>query len=196
VNHRHLLPDEIDLLLDEEVGFGVNPLKAHVRECPDCRARVEEARIVVDALEDLPHLAPAHTFATRVMTEVPVFVPWYVSARDSIRQFVPQSRTARVAVLALATSAASVLTIALLWVASQTDALVVASGLVGDRARDLVLQVGRDVIATVFGEQLFAIVQRTGTIGVALALVAFFAAAGGTMAGLGALAAASSRRRG
>ena len=73
--------------------------------------------------------------------------------------------------------------------------LVVASGLVGDRARDLVVQIGRDVIATVFGEQLFAIVQRTGTVGVALALIAFFAAAGGTMAGLGALAAASSRRR-
>jgi len=26
MNHRHLLPDEIDLLLDDEVGFGVNPL--------------------------------------------------------------------------------------------------------------------------------------------------------------------------
>ena len=33
MNHRHLLPDEIDLLLDDEVGFGVAPLKAHVRDC-------------------------------------------------------------------------------------------------------------------------------------------------------------------
>ena len=27
MNHRHLLPDEIDLLLDDEVGFGVTPLQ-------------------------------------------------------------------------------------------------------------------------------------------------------------------------
>ena len=39
MNHRHLLPAEIDLLLDEEVGFGVSPLRAHVQACADCRAR-------------------------------------------------------------------------------------------------------------------------------------------------------------
>ena len=44
MNHRHLLPDEIDLLLDDEVGFGVNPLRSHVRDCADCRAKVEDAR--------------------------------------------------------------------------------------------------------------------------------------------------------
>ena len=82
MNHRHLLPDEIDLLLDDEVGFGVQPLKAHIRDCADCRAKVDEARFVVDALEDLPHFAPSHSFANRVMSQVPVFVPWHVAARE------------------------------------------------------------------------------------------------------------------
>ena len=68
MNHRHLLPDEIDLLLDDdEVGFGVAPLKAHIRDCADCRARVDEARFVVEALEDIPHFAPSHRFADRVL---------------------------------------------------------------------------------------------------------------------------------
>ena len=54
MNHRHLLPDEIDLLLDDEVGFGVAPLKAHIRDCAECRAKLDEAQLVVDALEDSP----------------------------------------------------------------------------------------------------------------------------------------------
>src|ERR1044071_4153040 len=111
MNHRHLLPDEIDLLLDDEVGFGVNPLRAHVRDCTECRERVENARLVVDVLEDLPHFAPSINFSNRVMSQVPVFVPWHVSARQTIARYVPQSRSAQIAVGALATSVASVLTV-------------------------------------------------------------------------------------
>ena len=70
MNHRHLLPDEIDLLLDDEVGFGVTPLKAHIRDCAQCRTQVDEARRFVGALEDLPHFAPSHTFTDRVMSQV------------------------------------------------------------------------------------------------------------------------------
>jgi hypothetical protein len=196
VNHRHLLPEEVDLLLDEEVGFGVSPLKAHVRECADCRARVEEAKVVVSALETLPHFAPNYNFADKVMAQVPVFVPWHAAARESLRQWLPQSRPARVWVLAAATSMASLVTIALLWVATQTDALVLASGLVGDRLNELVTQMGRAIIGTLFGDQVFAAVQRAGSVGVAVAALGIVAAAGGTLAGLRALAAASSRRRG
>ena len=42
---------------------------------------------------------------------------------------------------------------------------------------------------------MFAIIQRTGTFGIAAALLGLVAAAGGSIAGLRALAAASSRRR-
>lgn len=195
MNHRHLLPDEIDLLLDDEVGFGVAPLKTHVRDCVECRARVDEARFVVDSLEDLPHFAPSHTFADRVMTQVPVFVPWHVTARDAVLRWLPQSRAARIAVGALAASAASIITLAILWIATQTDVVTVASGAAGDEMRGLVFEAGRQVLSTVFGDQMFAIIQRTGTVGVGAALLGLVAAAAGSIAGLRALAAASSRHR-
>lgn len=196
MNHRHLLPEEIDLLLDEEVGFGVSPLKAHVRECADCRARFDEARLVVTGLERLPHFSPRYSFADSVMAQVPVFVPWHAALRDSVRQWLPQSRPARVWVVAAGTSVASVITAALLWIATQTDMLVFASGMAGDRMKLVVSQIGRDALGTVFGDQVFTAIQRTGTVGIALATLGFVAAAGGTLAGLKAIAAASSRRRG
>ena len=195
MNHRHLLPDEIDLLLDDEVGFGVSPLKAHLRDCADCRAQVDEARFVVEALEDVPHFAPSHTFADRVMSQVPVFVPWHVAARESVMQWLPQSRTARIAVGSLATVTGSVLTVLILWITTQTDVLQLAGGWASDRVQNIVLDAGRAVLATVFGDQLFAAIQRTGTLGIAAALLGLLAAAGGSVAGLRAIAVASSRRR-
>jgi hypothetical protein len=196
MNHRHLLPDEIDLLLDDdEVGFGANPLKAHVRDCADCRAQVDEARFIVDSLEDLPHFAPSHSFANGVMAQVPVFVPWYVSLRQTIGQYVPQSRSARLALGGLATAVASVFTIAILWISTQTDVLVVASGAAGTEVKGFVYDAGHVILSTVFGDQMFAIIQSTGRIGVIAALLGMAAATGGSIAGLRALATASSRRR-
>jgi hypothetical protein len=195
MNHRHLLPDEIDLLLDDEVGFGVQPLKAHVRDCADCRAKVEDARLIVDALEDLPHFAPSHTFADRVMSQVPVFVPWHVAARETVARWLPQWRPARVAVAAMAMSAASVLTVAILWIATQADVIAMASGMAGGGVGRLLFNASRGVLTTVFGDQMFAAIQQTGTIGITAALLGMVAAAAGSAAGLRALAAASSRRR-
>jgi len=196
MNHRHLLPDEIDLLLDDdEVGFGATPLKAHIRDCVDCRARVDEARMIVAELEDLPHFAPSYNFANRVMAQVPVFVPWHVTARQTIAQFIPQSRSARIAVAGLATAVASVLTVGLLWISTQTDVLVVASGAAGSQMRGLIFDAGRVVLSTVVGDQMFAAIQRTGQVGIVAALLGLAAAAGGSIAGLRALAIASSRRR-
>lgn len=196
MNHRHLLPDEIDLLLDDEVGFGVQPLKAHLEECDECRTRVEEARFVVDALEDAPHFAPSHKFADRVLSQVPVFVPWHVAARDTALQWLPQSRPARVAVAALATSAASMMTLIILWIATQSSVVAVATGAAGDQVvRGLLYNAGHGVLATVFGDQVFSMIQQTGSIGITAALLGLVAAAGGSVAGLRAIAAASSRRR-
>ena len=50
-------------------------------------------------------------------------------------------------------------------------------------------------MVTVFGEQMFAIIRQTGLVGIAAALVGLLAAAGASLAGLRALALASSRRR-
>ena len=196
MNHRHLLPDEIDLLLDDEVGFGVQPLKAHLAECDECRTRVEEARFVVDALEDVPHFAPSHTFSDKILSQVPVFVPWHVTARDTVLQWLPQSRPARIAVAALATSATSVMTILILWIATQSSVVAVATGAAGEQVvRGLLYNAGHEVLATVFGDQVFGMIQQTGSLGIAAALLGLVAAAGGSIAGLRALAAASSRRR-
>ena len=196
MNHRHLLPDEIDLLLDDEVGFGVAPLKAHIRDCEHCRAKVDEARFIVDALEDVPHFAPSHTVfrpghgAGSGVRSLACHGPGHgrpsgFHSRDRL-----DSRSG-----ALATSAASIVTVVMLWIATQTDVVALATGVAGDQVRGLVYDAGRQVLATVFGEQFFAVIQRTGTFGIAAALLGLVAAAGGSIAGLRALAAASSRRR-
>jgi hypothetical protein len=95
----------------------------------------------------------------------------------------------------LATAGASVLTVAMLWISTQTDVLVVASGAAGGQVKGLVYEAGRAVLSTVFGDQMFAIIQSTGRVGVMVALLGMAAATGGSIAGLRALATASSRRR-
>ena len=195
MNHRHLLPTELDLLLDDEEGFGVAPLKAHVRQCLDCQGRLEEARFVTDALEELPRFAPSHDFASRVMAQVPVFVPWHVAARDSVRQWIPQSRPARIAALAFASGIAAVLTVGILWIATQTDMLVLATSLAGSRIREMVGGAAREMGVALFGDQTFVVIQQLGTTGLLLALFGLLGAATAAAFGLRAIAAASSRRR-
>jgi len=129
------------------------------------------------------------------MVQVPVFVPWHVTARETIAQYIPQSRSARLAVAALATSAASVLTVAILWIATQTDVLVVASSAAGDQVKGVVFEAGRAILTTVFGDQMFALIQQTGSVGIAAAVLGLIAATGASIAGLRALATASASRR-
>ena len=195
MNHRHLLPTEIDLLLDDEEGFGVAPLKAHVRSCPDCLARLEDARLVTDSIEELAHFAPAFSFADSVMAQVPVFVPWHVAARDSVKSWMPESRPARVAAIGLAASVASVLTVAILWIASQTDLLVFATGMAGSELRELLVDGGRNALMTLFGSQTLALASQAGMLGMSLLFGGFLAIAATATFGLRRMAIASSRRR-
>jgi hypothetical protein len=199
VNHRHLLPTEIDLLLDDEEGFGVAPLKAHVRSCPDCLARIEEARVVTDAIEELPQFAPSFSFADKVMAQVPVYVPWHVAARDTARgalqRWMPASRPARIAAVGLAASVASVLTVAILWIATQTDVLVFATGVAGERLRELLVSGGRDAMLAVFGPPTVALASQAGTAGLLLLVGGFFGVSAAATYGLRTIAVASSRRR-
>ena len=199
MNHRHLLPTEIDLLLDGEEGFGVAPLKAHVRDCPDCLARLEEARVVTDAIEELPHFAPSFSFADAVMAQVPVFVSWHVAARDAARaavqRWMPASRPARVAAFGLATSVASVLTVAILWIATQTDVLSFAAGVAGSRAREILFEGARDAMLVLFGSQTLALASQAGTAGLLLLVAAFLGVTAAATLSLRRIALASSRRR-
>ena len=121
MKHRHLLPDEIDQLLDDELGFGMAPIKAHLSECDDCRGRYEDARAVTDLIDKLPHLVPSHRFAENVMSKVEVFVPWHVTARDTIAAWIPAAgRSRKVAVFAAA-GITGVLTLVTLALATQSD---------------------------------------------------------------------------
>jgi len=194
VNHRHLLPNEIDLLVDGEAGFGVAPLRAHVAECDECRERLDDARIVVDALEALPHFAPDSRLADRVMAQVPVFVPAHVAARDSVTRWLPQSAPARAAVAVLGTSVAGLLTVAMIWLASRGDAAIFATSLFADRVQSLVIGTARDLALSLLGESAVAAIQASGTLGVTLLVLGFLGTAVGTILGLRRLATASSRR--
>ncbi|MFL5519477.1 MAG: hypothetical protein ACJ8B6_00960 [Gemmatimonadales bacterium] len=193
MNHRHLLPNEIDLLVDGEAGFGVAPLRAHILECSDCRERVEDAQVVVDALESLPHFAPDSRLADRIMAQVPVFVPAHVAARDSIRRWLPQSAAARTAAVAVGSSVAGALTLAMLWLATRGDAVLFITGLLGDRVRTAVAGAARDLALALLGESAVTALQATGALGVTLLLFGFLLTAVGTVAGIRRLAMAGRR---
>jgi hypothetical protein len=134
MNHRHLLPDEIDQLLDGEVGFGVAPLQAHLRECEQCRAAFEEEREVVEALEHLPRLAPSPDFEARVMAQVQIYEPWHVAARDTVLGWLqplkPRSQPVRLALGGLALSVATLVSVASVWLIAHADASLFFFGLV------------------------------------------------------------------
>ena len=194
MNHRHLLPNEIDLLVDGESGFGVAPLRAHAAECADCRARVDDARIVVDALEALPHFAPDGRLADRVMSQVPIFVPAHVAARDSVTRWLPRSAPARTAAAVAGTSVAGLLTLALVWLAGRGDAVLFVGGMLGDRMRVTVAGAARDLAVSLLGEGALAALQAGGALGAALLVLGFVATATVTVAGLRRMAAVSARR--
>jgi hypothetical protein len=196
VKHRHLLPDEIDQLLDDELGFGMAPLKAHLSECDDCRGRFEDARAVTDLIDKLPHLVPSHRFADEVMNKVEVFVPWHAAARDSIASWIPAAGRSRKVAMVAGAGIAGVLTIATAALATQSDLLVFAADVVTERARDLVVGGVGNVVVGLFGAPVFDAVAQYGAMGFVAVGGLLLLGAGGTVASLRALAATASRRRG
>ena len=195
MQHRHLLPNEIDLLLDGEVGFGVAPLRAHIEDCAECQARLTNARLVVDALEDLPHFAPRLRFEDRVMARVQVIEPWYAVVADAARRLAPQSAPVRLLTAATATVAATAMTTGAFWLALHSDVAAYAIGLAVERTRSALLIGAGTVIGDTLGQPgLDAI--RSGSVGT-LVMAAGLAllAVGGATFGLRAFATASRRIR-
>lgn len=194
MHHRHLLPNEIDLLLDEESGFGVQPLREHLRACEACTARVAEARAVVVALSEVPLLSPRLGLADRVMSQVPVFVPWHVSARDTVMRWVPTQPAARALAATIVAVAGSLITGLTLWIATRGDLLSAFTGLVGDRVTSTVSDAAGDAVVSLFGPQVILAVQQLGPVGIALLTGGFVVASIATVFGLK-LIATSSRAR-
>ncbi|HEX2781532.1 MAG TPA: hypothetical protein VHM30_18655 [Gemmatimonadaceae bacterium] len=182
--------------MDGDVGFGVAPLRAHVRQCTECQAKVDEARVVVDALEELPHLAPSSLFSERVMAQVHVFEPWHVAARNSVRRFVPRSTPARVAAGVLGIAASVVLSIATFWIGTRLDVLTFVSSAAVQRGREIVASVIEGIVGAAFGPVALSTVRAMGNVGLILATLLLAAAATGAVFGVRRLATASSRRAG
>jgi hypothetical protein len=107
----------------------------------------------------------------------------------------PASRPARIAAFGLATSVASVLTVAILWIATQTDILAFAAGVAGSRAREILFEGARDVMLALFGSQTLALASQAGTAGVLLLVAGFLGVTAAATLSLRRIALASSRRR-
>ncbi len=191
--NRHLLPDEIDLLLDGEVGFGTPPLKAHVRSCAACSEELEGARALVRQLEHLPHIAPSPLFASRVMSQVQLFVPWHVALLDSLRGYIPQSRALRVAAGTVFATMAVALTIASLWALARIDAVLFAADLVLGKMRSAAFSALGEALSTLFGESARPLLTG-GLAGLAAALL-MLVVTGGVAATMVRVAATRARGR-
>ena len=196
MTNRHLLPNEIDLLVDGDVGFGVAPLRAHVRQCAECRAKLDEALVVVNALEEIPHLAPSSLFADHVMSQVQVFRPWHVAARESAARLVPRSLPGRIAAGAIGAVAASVLGVVSLWIGTRMGMLTVLSSSAVQRGREIASLAAEGIIGAAFGPVAVSVFRGMGTIGLILSTFALILAATAAVFGVRRLAVASSRRAG
>ena len=194
MKHRHLLPDEIDQLLDGEAGFGVAPLQAHVEHCAECRAELAEAREVVSALERLPHMAPSPLFSDRVMSQVQVFEPWHVSAADTAKRWLPASRSARAIGLAAASVLALVVSIGAVWMAVRLDAFLFFFDLAGQRVRAALFDSVGSAIASTFGATAVDALRAGGT-AAAIGITGFLALVVLAAFGLRAVVATARRRR-
>ncbi len=192
---RHLRPDEFELLLDGEEGFGVVPLRAHVRSCTSCQAELEQARELMVALDTLPDFAPAAGFSDRVMSQVQVFEPWHAAALTTARQFVPKSRPARVAAGFGAAASAGLLTAAATWAVSRADMGFLLAQVGLERVRDQVSAAFSDVVTTVLGQPGLDAMRNGTPEMTAVAVGGFVAVVGMGVVGLRALATSTRRAR-
>ncbi len=194
MQHRHLLSNELDLLLDGEAGFGVAQLRAHVDECADCRARLDEARVVADALECLPHLAPRTGFADRVLSRVQIVEPWHVAALNSVQRFVPDSRPLRVVALATVGLTTLAISAGAVWIALSANLTVGSATVVTGRMRTALVALAQQGLEAVLGASAAQALEASGSVAMAAAAVAVLAAVGAAAFGFRALASASRQR--
>ena len=190
--NRHLLPDEIDQLLDGEIGFETAPFKAHVRSCDLCRAALETARLLVRDLGHLPRLAPSHDFADKVMAQVQVFTPWHVALADALRGLVPSSRRWRIAATAGLATAGALVTAVVLLALTRLDAVLFVGELVWDRLREGAMGALSSGVAALLGDGAGEAFRASGAVGV---LVLFAGLTITTLVAAGALRAVAARAR-
>ena len=192
---RHLRPDEFELLLDGEEGFGVTPLKAHVKLCVACQTELEQARALMHALDSLPDFAPSAAFADRVMSQVQVFEPWHAAALATVQQFVPKSRPARVFAGVGAALSAGIITAGATWALARADIALFLAQIGLDRFREQVAAAASDIVSTILGQPGLDAVRTGSPEMTAVAVGGFVAVVGIGVVGLRALATSPLRSR-
>lgn len=191
---RHLRPDEIELLLDGEEGFGVAQLRAHASSCSVCQHELAGARDLMVRLDTLPDFAPSASFADRVMGEVQVFEPWYAAASRTVARVVPATRPARIAAGIAAAVTAGVGTAGATWAVARADMGLLLAQLGLERFREQVTAAGSDLMTTVVGKPGLDALHGSSPEMMALALGAFVAVAGMGVVGIRTLASSSRTR--
>lgn len=191
---RHLRPDEIELLLDGEEGFGVAQLRAHASSCSACQAELASASELMVMLDTLPDFAPSASFADRVMSDVQVFEPWHAAATRTVVQLVPATRPARIAAGLAAAVTAGLGTAGATWAVARADMGLLLAQLGLERFREQVTAAGSDVVATVVGQPGLEALRGSSPEVMALAMGAFVAVAGMGVVGIRALATSSRTR--
>jgi hypothetical protein len=161
----HLGPDDIDFLLDGDEGFASYPIRKHLEGCADCRAELERARDLNEALERLPVPAPGSPLADRVMARVQVFEPWHVALVDSARRLVPHAGPWRAVATAGAFGAAISVSAIALWVTLRLDLALYAAQLGWTRVREAAVAGLSAGVSTVFGDAALSALQTAGGTG-------------------------------
>lgn len=192
---QHLRSDEIELLLDGEEGFGVAPLRAHVRSCVSCRRELESARELMVALESLPDFAPSAGFSDRVMSQVQVFEPWQAAATRTVRQLIPATRPARIAAGFGAAVTAGLATAGATWMIARADMAFILTQLGAEGVRAQVIAATNDIVSTVLGQPGLAAIRGGSPEIAAIAAGGFVGIVGMGLVGLRALASVSHRAR-
>ena len=195
MEHRHLLPDEIELLVDGEEGFGSAPLLAHVERCEQCRLEFEAQKRVVAELERLPHFTPSPLFAYKVMKSVQVFEPWQVTAIDTARRLVPQSRAGKGVAAVTAALIGTTMTLFAAWVVLRFETAVFVFDLALARLRDVAVGLTSSLGSTLLGEGTTAALRANGAAAIALGATGLLITLAGAAFGLHRITDASRRRR-
>ncbi len=174
----------------------MNPLRAHLASCEGCRAEFEALREVSNALERLPHFAPSPLFAMRVMSQVQVFEPWHVAARQSVLRWLPQSTVGRSLAYGTGGVMALTMTVLTIWLARRADAVLFLGSLVAQRSRDAALGAIHGIAVSTLGQSAASTMQSSGTMGLMLAFSGAAVAVLATAYGLKSLASATRGRKG
>ena len=169
MEHRHLLPDEFEDILDGDGGDHAPALRGHLDTCAECKAELTRRSELSRELEHLPHLGPAPLFSYRVMSQVQVFEPWHVALRDSVRRLVPQTKAARWIAGVTAVMIATVMTMAGIWAALNTESAWLFAEVGVKRIRAGVLGSIKGALETVFGRDALNALEGTGVTGTLVA---------------------------